>query len=264
MARGARRSRSSAARHNIGIKDQSNEIMFRDEDIKQLENIHELVQGPNYVEVICGCTSKKYGDQVGKLKISSTGQFQINCECSAPSTCEEVGVLEEIGKLTPEEFEKHSREKEGGPRKWKSNIWVTIKGKKVPLWKSGLMRYYKHASNEGKLGSSSRRRGTFHRDEFLLCSKCKKERRFRLRTKQECKAFHYASMIKKWKCSDHPYDKIKCGDEEERASRKSCRGCPRTSTCKGCTCCVCLGCLRCRYLDCNCRICVDFMQNAQP
>lgn len=116
-------------------------------------------------------------------------------------------MLEEIGKLTPEEFEKHSREKEGGPRKWKSNIWVTIKGKKVPLWKSGLMRYYKHASNEGKLGSSSRRRGTFHRDEFLLCSKCKKERRFRLRTKQECKAFHYASMIKKWKCSDHPYDK---------------------------------------------------------
>lgn len=63
--------------------------MFRDEDIKQLENIHELVRGPNYVEVICGCTSKKYGDQVGKLKISSTGQFQINCECSAPSTCEE-------------------------------------------------------------------------------------------------------------------------------------------------------------------------------
>ncbi|KAH0986743.1 hypothetical protein GBA52_013920 [Prunus armeniaca] len=45
---------------------------------------------------------------------------------------------------------------------------------------------------------------------------------------------------------------------------KSSRGCPRTSTCKGCTCCVCLGCLRCRYLDCDCRICVDFMQNAQP
>ncbi|KAM1057413.1 hypothetical protein ACFX2A_031357 [Malus domestica] len=237
--------------------------MFTDEDIKPVENLYGLERGPNYIEVVCGCTSKKYGDSVGKLRISSTGQFSITCQCLSPS-CNEVGVLQERGKLTPEEFEKHS--KEGGPRKWKSNIWVTMDadGQKVPLWKTGLMKFYRHASNEGQLGSTIRRRWNIHRDELLRCFKCKKERRFRLRTKEECRAFHNASRNRRWKCADHPYDKIKCGDEEERETRKSCRSCPRASACQGCTSCVCLGCLNCRYSDCNCRTCVDFMHNAKP
>lgn len=58
--------------------------------------------------------------------------------------------------------------------------------------------------------------------------------------------------------------RITCGDDEERESRKGSRGCPRSSRCRGCTSCVCFGCLRCRFLDCHCRACVDFVQNAAP
>ncbi|KAL9345992.1 hypothetical protein Peur_060845 [Populus x canadensis] len=54
--------------------------------------------------------------------------------------------------------------------------------------------------------------------------------------------------------------RIACNDEEERTSSKSSRGCPRSPTCDGCTPCVCFGCLKCRLVDCNCRICVDYMQ----
>ena len=54
-------------------------IRFTEEE---LNNISELERGPNYIEVTCGCTNKKYGDYIGKLRISSFGHFKITCTCS--------------------------------------------------------------------------------------------------------------------------------------------------------------------------------------
>ncbi|XP_062077949.1 protein ULTRAPETALA 2-like [Humulus lupulus] len=224
--------------------------MLSDENLKDMDGLR---RGPDYIEVTCGCTSQRFGDSIGKLKVFASGQFLISCNCS--DGCKE-------GMLTLEEFEKHSSRR--GPKNWKRNVWVRVDRAKVPLWKSGLLKYYKHGSNLPAPGGCIRRKWNFHRDEFIRCSRCKKERRFRLRTKEECRIFHDALATRRWKCFDRPYDKITCEDEEERESRKNVRGCPRNSSCHGCTSCVCFGCLRCRYFDCNCRTCVDFMQNASP
>ncbi|XP_038887240.1 protein ULTRAPETALA 2-like [Benincasa hispida] len=228
----------------------SNWGMFEEEGVQKMEG---FVKGSDFIEVHCGCTSKKYGDSSGKLRISSSGHFFIFCFCS--DACN-------AGKLTPEEFEKHSQRE--GIRKWKSNIWVSVEGVKVPLWRTCLLKYYKHSENEANWTSAALRRRNFHRDEFIRCFECKKERRFRLRTRDQCQIYHNSIANQRWKCSDRPYDMITCDDDEERESRKSFRGCPRSSKCRGCTSCVCFGCLRCRFLDCHCRACTDFVQNTAP
>ncbi|XP_048327395.1 protein ULTRAPETALA 2 [Ziziphus jujuba] len=224
--------------------------MFTDE---KMNNIKGLQRGPDFVATPCGCTSRRFGDSTGILKVFTSGLFLITCNCSPQ--CQQ-------GRMTPEEFEKHSMRE--GLRKWKSNIWVIKDDEKIPLWKTGILKYYKHASNVNNRACRTRRKRNFHRDEFITCSKCKKDRRFRLRTKEECRIYHDALANKRWKCVDGPYDRITCEDAEERATRKIVRGCPRTATCKGCTSCVCFGCIRCRFWDCRCRTCVDFMQNAEP
>ncbi|XP_034678884.1 protein ULTRAPETALA 1-like [Vitis riparia] len=102
-------------------------------------------------------------------------------------------------KLTPAQFESHSAR--GQPKKkWKSCIWVLIKDKKVPLCKTALLKYYKETW-EGENGRS-RPKGAIHRDEFIRCSSCNKERRFSLRTKEECRIHHEASINKHWTCAD--------------------------------------------------------------
>ncbi|MBA0743828.1 hypothetical protein Gogos_006482 [Gossypium gossypioides] len=57
--------------------------------------------------------------------------------------------------------------------------------------------------------------------------------------------------------------RITCDDDEERASRRVYRGCSRSPTCKGCTSCVCFGCEICRFTDCSCQTCIDFIRNAE-
>ncbi|OAY28645.1 hypothetical protein MANES_15G083700v8 [Manihot esculenta] len=228
------------------IEIQISEALFVEMELQDMDGYK---RGPDYVEVNCGCTSRKYGDAIGTLRVHANGQFLIACDCS--SGCREQ-------RFTPYEFEKHSGRE--GSRKWTSHLWVLMKDKKVPLWRTPLLKYYKHTAN----GASGSMRRIFHRDELIQCSKCKKERRFRLRTKEECRIYHDAVLKKKWICADRPYDKITCNDDEERASRKNSRGCPRVPACDGCTSCVCFGCLKCRFIDCNCRTCVDFMQNAAP
>jgi hypothetical protein len=101
--------------------------------------------------------------------------------------------------LTPQAFEKHCGRP--GARNWKKHIWVMINDKKVPLSKTVLITYYKLSTNTFKY------RKTFHRDEFITCSECKKERRFLLRSYDGCRMYHDALAIKMWKCSDWPYDK---------------------------------------------------------
>ncbi|KAE8692298.1 Protein ULTRAPETALA 1 [Hibiscus syriacus] len=148
--------------------------MFTEEELKDMEG---LKRESDFIEVKCGCTSKKYGDTIGKLRVFTNGQFLISCECNP--VCDEE-------KLTPYDFEKHSGKE--GTRKWKNHIWVMMHGKKVPLWRTVLLKYYKHASNGDNELTSLRAKRLFHRDEFIRCTKCKKERRFRLRTDDECQS----------------------------------------------------------------------------
>ena len=52
--------------------------LFKDEDLK---NIAGVVIGEDYVQVTCGCTSRKYGDAIGKLRIFDSGDLEIRCLC---------------------------------------------------------------------------------------------------------------------------------------------------------------------------------------
>lgn len=203
-----------------------------------------VMRGQDFIEVTCGCTSRRYGDAVGKLRVFASGELEIICDC-VPG-CQE-------GKLSPSAFEKHSG-REGG-RRWKINVWVMVKGMKVPLLKTALLKYHDKASKSAIVRPC-------HRDEFIHCTKCQKERRFRLRTKEECRVYHEALADQNWKCSDLPDDKTSCDDDEERASRRLRRGCTRSTSCNGCTKCICFGCPICRFSDCSCQACVDYMKNA--
>ncbi|KAG4390209.1 hypothetical protein GLYMA_06G250901v4 [Glycine max] len=108
------------------------------------------------------------------------------------------------------------------------------------------------------------RKQNFHRDEFLRCTRCGKERRFHLKSRPDIKNYHDALNNKCWTCSLWPYQKITCDDDEERSSLKASRGCSRSSTCQGCSTCYCEGCIKCHFEDCNCQECRDFMLYAKP
>lgn len=224
--------------------------VFSDEELIEMSGV---TRGEDYVEVTCGCTSHRYGDAVGRLRVFINGDLEITCECTPG--CQE-------DKLTPAAFEKHSGRETA--RKWKNNVWVIVDGEKVPLSKTVLLKYYNQGLKSANGSSRSNNGRVCHRDEFVRCTECNKERRFRLRTKDECRVHHDALADVNWKCADLPYDKVTCSDEEERASRRVYRGCTRSATCKGCTSCVCFGCEICRFSDCSCQTCTDFTRNAKP
>ncbi|KAI9185320.1 hypothetical protein LWI28_006178 [Acer negundo] len=162
--------------------------------------------------------------------------------------------------MTPYDFEKHSQRV--GPQKWKDHIWVILNDEKVTPSKTCLIKYYKHGSNE--VSTSCRGKHNFHCDEFVTCSLCEKEHRFRLRTKEDCMIYHAAD--KKWKCSDRPYDRTGSGCSGSPVSmmRRDTAGkvtgdvlkVPRNA--------------RIAILVCVlgassvCLLCVYFMQNAEP
>ncbi|PHU17186.1 Protein ULTRAPETALA 1 [Capsicum chinense] len=143
-----------------------------------------------------------------------------------------IGLRAQIqeGKLTPIEFEKHAGRETC--RKWKNNIWIFIDGNKVPLVSTVLLKYHNQSSKHAY--------GTHrfcHRDEFIICTECKKERRFCRHSAEECKSYHDALLNANWKCADIPFGKFSCDDKEERKSRRVYRGCLRSSTCEGCSSC---------------------------
>ncbi|KAM7492619.1 hypothetical protein LguiA_035540 [Lonicera macranthoides] len=202
--------------------------IFSEEELGKFIGVKSI--GRDHIEIECGCKSVKYGDIVGDLKI--------------------FGV-----KFTPAQFAKHAG-KRMATNNWKNQIWVTnTRGRKICLWKTCLMKYHRESFLRPQRGL------IVHRDEFIPCSLCKKERRFHLRDKEQCWIYHDALTNPKWKCSDMPSGRVKCEDEKERKSRKECRGCPARGKCNGCTRCVCLGCSMCRFGDCNCRSCVEFFTN---
>ncbi|KAG4390196.1 hypothetical protein GLYMA_06G250300v4 [Glycine max] len=241
---------SSKRRKQFRVGDDG-KILFDEEELKMILGFN---RGEDYIEVLCGTTNKVYGDYVGRLKINNNGEYFITCEC-CPG-CPLVNV-------TPEAFEKHAL-KEGTGR-WKSNIWVHCEDEdRVPLWKTPLTKYYTHQANVANWKDSAMRKRNFHRDEFLHCTSCRKERRFRLKSRPDIKNYHEALNNKSWTCSLWPYHKITCDDDEERPSLRASRGCSRSSTCQGCSTCYCEGCIKCRFEDCNCQECRDFMLYAEP
>ncbi|KAI4322895.1 hypothetical protein L6164_022546 [Bauhinia variegata] len=232
--------------------------MFNDEGLQLIEGYE---RGADFIKVDCGCTLKKYGDFGGRLRVDATGKFSIDCQCFVGCTKGKFPSLFiiKLNILTPDEFEKHTEK--GGSKRWQYNIWIQTGGKKIPLLRSALFKYYAPAANADNATSVGSRKRKFHRDEFVHCSLCNKERRFQLRNKEECKLYHDAAINENWKCSDWPGHNITCKEADERASRKAYRGCPRQLRCQGCFACVCLGCYKCRYLECTCRLCTDFVQN---
>lgn len=231
-------------------KRESNGVtLFTEEELREISGVK---RGDDYVEVLCGCTSHRYGDAVARLRVFSSGELEITCDCTPG--CQE-------DKLTPAAFEKHSGRETA--RKWKNNIWIIVNGEKVPVVKTPLLKYYNQSLKHANGSNRSQSGRACHRDEFLRCTECKKERRFRLRSKEECRNYHDALVNVHWKCSCIPYDKVSCDDDEERASRRVYRGCSRSPTCKGCTTCVCFGCEICRFSDCSCQTCSDFTRNAK-
>ncbi|KAL4569849.1 hypothetical protein LXL04_025493 [Taraxacum kok-saghyz] len=236
--------------------------MFSEVEVREMSGFKR--GGDDHVEVTCGCTSFCYGDAVGTLRVFASGDLEIRCDCTPG--CQEglafivLSLHPFAYKLTPAAFEKHSGRETA--RKWKNNIWVIVDGEKVPLSKTALLKYYNKALSKTSSQTTSQR--VCHRDEFLKCTQCSKLRRFHLRTKEECRAYHDAFInINNWNCSDMPFHKITCDDEEERASRRVYRGCLTSSTCRGCTSCVCFGCGTCRFSDCGCQSCIDFTRNVK-
>ncbi|KAH0707043.1 hypothetical protein KY289_012119 [Solanum tuberosum] len=162
--------------------------MFSEEE---LQGISVLQRRDDYVEVVCGCTSRRHGDAGARLRIFNSGELKIACECYP-------GCPED--NLTPFAFEKHAGKETS---RWKNNIWVFIDGYKVPLIKTALLKYYnmspKHAKRPHKF---------VHRDEFIKCTKCDKRRRFYRRSKKECRSYHDALANANFKCSDIPFDNL--------------------------------------------------------
>lgn len=78
-------------------------------------------------------------------------------------------------------------------------MWVMVEGEKVPLRKTALLKYY-DLSHKSAKGSRNGRQ--FHRDEFIRCTRCGKQRRFRLRSKEECRIYHDCVAKHNWTCAD--------------------------------------------------------------
>ncbi|CDP07784.1 unnamed protein product [Coffea canephora] len=217
--------------------------MFTTQELKRFVGVLRMEE--NFLKIQCHSTHRRLGESCGILKVSTDGKLEIDCRCFPE--CPKVN-------LSPIQFGRHIG-KNTAMDNWKNHVRVMdTKGKRVPLKKTCLLRYYTEKFHRP-------RRSNMHRDEFIRCSKCNKQRRFSLRDQKQCRIYHDASLKQDWQCSDMLTTIITCDDAEERNSRKSSRGCPRNPSCKGCVRCVCLGCSTCRFEDCECRSCREFYSN---
>lgn len=55
------------------------ELLFSDEELREMSGVK---RGGDYIEVTCGCTSHRYGDAVGRLRVFINGDLEITCECT--------------------------------------------------------------------------------------------------------------------------------------------------------------------------------------
>ncbi|KAL3647045.1 hypothetical protein CASFOL_008013 [Castilleja foliolosa] len=217
--------------------------MFTQQEMTSFYGV--LQHTEEFVEMDCGCTNPRYGDTPGKLRIFVNGKIEIDCICR--DDCPRVN-------LSPVDFARHAG-RTNAHTNWKSQIWVfNHDGQKLALRRTCLLKHHTEAFQRPL-------RQVIHRDEFKCCSRCNKDRRFSLRNKEACRVYHDALLNTDWKCSDMPNQSLSCREAEERECRKVIRGCPRASRCAGCEQCVCVGCDMCRFEDCNCRTCAEFILN---
>lgn len=54
-------------------------VMFSDEELREVSGLR---RGGDCIEVTCGCTSHRYGDAVGRLRVFLSGDLEISCECT--------------------------------------------------------------------------------------------------------------------------------------------------------------------------------------
>ncbi|XP_076902998.1 protein ULTRAPETALA 2-like [Bidens hawaiensis] len=136
------------------------------------------VRAPHYIEIECGCTSRRHGDSVGILRISDDGTI-----CATLFN-------------SPEKFAKHASNSNSMPN-WRTKIWVqNFDGERIKLGKTCLLRYYKGDEYVRPDSQFS------HRDEFLHCSVCNKVRRFTLRTSDAFEYYHRAVTMENRTCKD--------------------------------------------------------------
>lgn len=58
-------------------------LLFTEEELREISGVKRC---DDYVEVMCGCTSHRYGDAVARLRIFSSGELEITCECTPGCT----------------------------------------------------------------------------------------------------------------------------------------------------------------------------------
>ncbi|KAI5679766.1 hypothetical protein M9H77_00993 [Catharanthus roseus] len=214
--------------------------MFTEAEFKDF--MVPAIFGSNYVQIECGCTLRRFGDSRGQFRAFVDGKIEIDCQCH-PS-CSKVN-------LSPVQFARHIG-KNSTVDSWKNHLWVMDKdGNRIKLADTDILRFHVQTFDRPL-------RPFVHRDEFICCTRCNKQRRFLLRTREQCRVYHRASLKTEWICADNG---MRCEDAEERKSRMPLRGCPNKPKCKGCICCVCTGCRTCRFEDCDCQICIDYVKN---
>lgn len=62
---------------NNGVERESG--LFSDEELSEMSGVK---RGVDHIEVTCGCTSHRYGDAVGRLRVFMNGELEITCECT--------------------------------------------------------------------------------------------------------------------------------------------------------------------------------------
>lgn len=78
-----------------GLEKESGFTMFSDDELKDVNGVKRVGE---YVEVMCGCTSHRYGDAVGWLRVFVNGYLEITCECTPG--CQEGSSLFSISQLS--------------------------------------------------------------------------------------------------------------------------------------------------------------------
>jgi hypothetical protein len=53
--------------------------LFSEEELREVSGVR---WGEDFVEMTCGCTSHRYGDAVGRLRVFASGDLEVSCECT--------------------------------------------------------------------------------------------------------------------------------------------------------------------------------------
>lgn len=62
-----------------GIEKEVGLTIFSDEELSEMSGIK---RSGDHIEVTCGCTSHRYGDAVGRLRVFLNGDLEITCDCT--------------------------------------------------------------------------------------------------------------------------------------------------------------------------------------